>query len=77
MISTSLHLLLADDDSDDGFFFEEVLEELPLEAKLTKVNDGVQLMQVLATAEPLPDALFLDLNMPRKKWVRMFNGNQV
>lgn len=67
MTKNSLNLLLADDDMDDCFFFKEALEELPISAKLTTVNDGVELMQLLSAKEsPLPDALFLDLNMPRK-----------
>ena len=61
------NLILADDDSDDCLFFKEALEELPLDAFLSTVNDGVQLMDFLsANSEDLPDALFLDLNMPRK-----------
>ena len=67
MSTTSLNLLLADDDTDDCFLFKEALEELPISAKLTTVNDGIQLMQKLSAKETLlPDALFLDLNMPRK-----------
>ncbi|WP_035455913.1 response regulator [Algoriphagus terrigena] len=61
------HLLLADDDLDDCTFFEDALEELPISATLLTVNDGVQLMNFLsAKFDSLPDALFLDLNMPRK-----------
>ena len=67
MNTIPLNLLLADDDTDDCIFFKEALEELPVSAKLTTVNDGVQLMDLLSAKETqLPDALFLDLNMPRK-----------
>ncbi len=66
MNTTPLDLLLADDDFDDCFFFQEALEELPVLTKLTTVNDGVQLMELLAERATIPDALFLDLNMPRK-----------
>ena len=60
-------LLLADDDIDDCTFFKEALEELPLTASLTTVNDGVELMQLLSgELTSFPDMLFLDLNMPRK-----------
>jgi CheY-like chemotaxis protein len=70
MTKTCLNLLLADDDMDDCLFFQEALEELPISAKLLTVNDGVQLMELLSTNETqLPDALFLDLNMPRKSGV--------
>ena len=60
-------LLLADDDMDDCLFFQEALEDLRLSTNLTTVSDGVQLMELLTTeGTQLPDALFLDLNMPRK-----------
>ena len=62
-----LNILLADDDLDDCLFFREALEEIPLETKLTTVNDGVELMQFLRSSEKiLPDAIYLDLNMPKK-----------
>jgi len=62
-----IHVLLADDDLDDCMFFEEVLKELPFDFALHTVNDGEQLMTVLVShPDPLPDVLFLDLNMPRK-----------
>lgn len=67
MNSSSLHLLLSDDDLDDCLFFEEALGELPVSATLTIVNDGVELMKLLsAVKQPLPHVLYLDLNMPRK-----------
>lgn len=66
MTTTPLNLLLADDDTDDCIFFKDALEELPISAKLTTVNDGMQLMQLLSKKEVLPDVLYLDLNMPRK-----------
>lgn len=63
----ALQLLLADDDEDDCLFFKEALEELLVATHLTTVHDGEQLMQWLTTnTGPLPQALFLDLNMPRK-----------
>ena len=61
------NLLLADDDIDDCTFFEDALEDLPISATLSTVNDGIELMDFLTTkSENLPDILFLDLNMPRK-----------
>lgn len=59
--------MLADDDKDDSMLFQDILDELPLSTHLTTVFNGEQLMQLLnGTKEPLPDILFLDLNMPRK-----------
>lgn len=34
--------------------------------RLTAVNDGEQLMELLGNNDKLPEVLFLDLNMPRK-----------
>lgn len=66
MISSFPHfILLADDDEDDRFLFQEALNEIKLSAQLTSVRDGEQLMEALVTSR-LPDMLFLDLNMPRK-----------
>ena len=62
-----LNILLADDDIDDCLFFKEALGELILSTHLKTVNDGEQLMQLLANeTNVLPHVLFLDLNMPRK-----------
>ncbi len=67
MNEKQLNILLADDDSDDCYFFKEALKESTLTTHLTVVNDGEQLMQLLTNETTiLPDVLFLDLNMPRK-----------
>ncbi|AWK07082.1 response regulator [Flavobacterium crocinum] len=62
------NLLLADDDDDDCLFFKEALDETSINASLSIVHDGVQLMDYLKTntSNNFPDVLFLDLNMPRK-----------
>jgi CheY-like chemotaxis protein len=63
-------VLLADDDSDDRFFFARTLSELPIPTQLTIVEDGEQLMNYLfANHNMLPDILFLDLNMPKKNGI--------
>jgi CheY-like chemotaxis protein len=62
-----LKILLADDDTDDRFFFAKALKELDLDTHLTTVHDGQELMAYLSKhLKDLPDALFLDLSMPRK-----------
>ena len=62
-----IHIILADDDSDDCLFFEKALNEIPIPNRLTIVNDGEELMNYLiANSDHLPDVLFLDLSMPRK-----------
>ncbi|MBC7887230.1 MAG: response regulator [Ferruginibacter sp.] len=61
------HILLADDDSDDRHFFEKILNEIPIPTRFTALTDGEKLMTYLfKNSAKLPDALFLDFNMPRK-----------
>ncbi len=63
----NVHLLLADDDMDDRYFFDKALKDLSISANLTTVEDGAKLMDYLSKhSDQLPDVLFLDLNMPRK-----------
>lgn len=67
MIRKNINILLADDDSADCLLFKDALEELPVSANLTIVNNGEQLMEEISKkGSTLPDVLFLDINMPRK-----------
>jgi CheY-like chemotaxis protein len=67
MRPTPLHIMLADDDEDDRLFFKEAFEEVKIKYDISTFNDGEQLMQYLnEPSNPLPDIIFLDLNMPRK-----------
>ena len=62
-----LHILLADDDTDDRYFFEKALKTLVVPTRLTTVTDGEELMSYLFdNDEELPSVLFLDINMPKK-----------
>jgi CheY-like chemotaxis protein len=67
MRPTPLHIMLADDDEDDRLFFEEAFEEVKIKYEITTFSDGEQLMAHLnQDHNPMPDIIFLDLNMPRK-----------
>lgn len=67
MTTKKIHILLADDDKDDRFFFKKALCALHIPTELTSVEDGEKLMTLLSeNSDNLPDVLFLDLNMPRK-----------
>jgi CheY-like chemotaxis protein len=58
--------LLVDDDIDDTFLFREVLSEVaPQVALRTAVNGQEAIESLLAPAQPLPQLIFLDLNMPK------------
>lgn len=60
-----LHVLLTDDDEDDRLIFYEILNEMDKDIAVHMVNDGKQLMDFLnKTNKPLPEIIFLDLNMP-------------
>ncbi len=65
-MNTLQNVLLADDDADDRMLFRDVVKDLGLKLSLHTVNDGVELMDFLHAAQQLPDALFLDINMPKK-----------
>ena len=70
MLPTPIHIMLADDDEDDRLFFKEAFEEVKIKYKISTFNDGEQLMDYLYEASnPLPDIIFLDLNMPRKSGI--------
>ena len=64
-------ILMADDDEEDCFLAKEALEASGVMAVLSKVEDGIQLMDYLSRNSPsktnkLPNLILLDLNMPRK-----------
>ncbi|MES2514038.1 MAG: response regulator [Bacteroidota bacterium] len=62
-----IKVMLADDDKDDQFLFEEALDKTPVDTELMTADDGKQLMDKLHDPEiPNPDIIFLDLNMPNK-----------
>ncbi|MBL4655264.1 MAG: response regulator [Bacteroidia bacterium] len=67
-------LLLAEDDDDDYFITVDALKEIGLDQCVRRVKDGEDLMNYLLhnppyenpESSPLPDLIFLDLNMPKK-----------
>lgn len=62
-----LNIILADDDKDDCFLFEEALKEWNIPANIATVPNGVQLMHLRCKQDSQAyDVLFLDLNMPQK-----------
>lgn len=69
MRPSPLHIMLADDDEDDRLFFIEAFSEVKTKYNITTFVDGSQLMNYLTSDNPLPDIIFLDLNMPRKSGI--------
>jgi len=61
----NIKILLTDDDEDDRDFFAEALEDLDLDYPIEFCKNGVELLDRLYDANlPIPDIIFLDLNMP-------------
>ena len=62
-----IHILLADDDTDDCLLFKEALNEVQIKNTLTCVHNGEDLIDILSKAsEKKFQIIFLDLNMPLK-----------
>jgi CheY-like chemotaxis protein len=66
-VFTPLKIILVDDDQDDHLIFGKALNELAIKTELISLPNGEKLMEHLSkNIRQLPDAIFLDLNMPRK-----------
>jgi len=66
MATNQKYIMLADDDADDRMLFEEALREICSDSKLITTIDGIDLLNILnETVPPVPDVIFLDINMPR------------
>lgn len=58
---------MADDDPDDRLLFQDAIAEISKEIITITLQGGVELMSHLKDLNnPLPDLIFLDLNMPGK-----------
>jgi CheY-like chemotaxis protein len=74
MSNEPIHILLADDDEDDRLFFKDAFEEIRIKTVVHTVNNGQELMNLLAQPDTvLPHVLFLDLNMPCKTGIECLN----
>jgi len=61
----NLNVLLVDDDSEESYLFNEALEHAHLNIRLSRANDGNDLISYLFREAP-PDLVFMDINMPYK-----------
>jgi len=60
-----LNVILVDDDPDDRMLFEEVFSELRIQSSLFLFQNGLEFLAYLDRPQaPIPDLIFLDLNMP-------------
>lgn len=59
-------ILLAEDDDSHRFLFNKTVSQLPIDAVVINVKDGVDLLSYLEDdTNDIPDLIFLDINMPR------------
>ena len=63
-MNQAIRILLAEDDEDDIFIFEQALLEIGYPVDLKVVRDGSDVMEQLSNDIP-PDLVFLDINMPK------------
>lgn len=57
--------MLIDDDEDDVLFFMDALQEIDPSLRLMTAANGEEALQMLlAPGTPVPDYIFLDMNMP-------------
>ena len=57
-------ILLVEDDTDDQFFFTDVLREIDHCLECIITENGREALDYLINFPPPPDMIFLDLNMP-------------
>jgi CheY-like chemotaxis protein len=67
-LSNKVHVVLADDDLDDSYIFNVAVEQSNLPIELSIAEDGQKLLTYLSS-NPLPDIIFLDINMPLKNGI--------
>ena len=59
-----IRIFYADDDSEDCEIFADAIKAVVEQSEITCLSNGVELFQKLKNAIPLPQYLFIDLNMP-------------
>lgn len=65
MSQKTLLIYLVDDDHEDRMLFREALDELSIPVQVLDFDNGVSLIDALLNPnQALPDAIYLDMNMP-------------
>jgi CheY-like chemotaxis protein len=60
-----MKILYADDDPEDRDIFQAVVAEINAAIDVILVDDGPSALEALNSMRDVPDAIFLDVNMPR------------
>ncbi|MES2678566.1 MAG: response regulator [Bacteroidota bacterium] len=58
------HIFLADDDADDKLLFVEAINDIDASINCIMTSNGHEALTLLKAMNPLPDLIFLDVNMP-------------
>src|SRR5437868_14369488 len=58
-------VLLIDDNEDDNFYHEIILREADITKHIEIAETGFDALDFLQAAQPAPELIFLDINMPR------------
>ena len=67
MTERTIHILLVDDNLNEHFFFKHALVQVSRPIKFEALEGGIELLDYFKDDQkPLPDILFLDINMPLK-----------
>ena len=64
-MSKILQIIVAEDDEDYRFLFEQSLNETGIASTLSFASNGLEVIALLNTMRKPPDIIFLDINMPK------------
>ncbi|GAB2768863.1 hypothetical protein GCM10027275_09380 [Rhabdobacter roseus] len=62
-------IFLVDDDEDDRFLFLDAIKHLRSEIEFREFVDGESFVKTLSSLQAPPDAIFLDLNLPKRNGI--------
>lgn len=65
-----IKIVVCDDNWAESPLFEFTLRNIGIDYELDWVDDSIDLLVYLTTAERLPDIIFLDVNMPGKSGIQ-------
>lgn len=60
----NLHIIIAEDDIDDGEIIEQSFLKHPSFSKISLVKNGKELLEFLKSTHQKPDVILTDINMP-------------
>lgn len=60
-----VHILLVEDNEGDIILTKEALKEAKIKNAITVARDGQEALDILNTAQDLPDLILLDINLPK------------